>query len=121
MASNTQASPSAVPGSESKTSIISQGTQMQGEFQTSEHLRVDGEIKGDIQCSKRLVIGVKGRVIGNINAAEIIINGILKGEAHSQGKLTLGSSSKSEGKITALQLVVEEGALFNGQFSIVKV
>jgi len=106
--------------SSARTSVIAEGTVISGEFSTHENLRVDGTIKGDVSCEKRLVIGKTGFIEGNIKAAEIIINGSMSGEALSKGMLTLGSSSRAEGKISAANLSIEEGALFNGDFVVTK-
>ncbi|MGK0390979.1 MAG: cytoskeletal protein CcmA (bactofilin family) [Maribacter sp.] len=118
----TQSANSSAPksGNSNKTSVIAVGTVIKGDFSTTENLRIDGTIIGDVKCEKRLVIGKKGMINGKIEAAEIAIDGSMIGEAVSKGTITFGSSSKSEGKIIAKLLSVEEGAVFNGDFVITK-
>lgn len=106
--------------SNSKTSVIAEGTTITGDFNTNENLRIDGTINGDVKCEKRLVIGSNGMINGKIEAAEIVINGKMKGEAISKGIINLGSNSKCEGIITALSLSIDEGAIFNGNFIVKK-
>jgi cytoskeletal protein CcmA (bactofilin family) len=107
-------------GGSNKTSVIAVGTVIKGDFSTSENLRIDGTIIGDVRCEKRLVIGKKGMISGKIEAAEISVDGSMMGEALSKGSITFGSSSKAEGKVMAKRLSIEEGAVFNGDFVIAK-
>ena len=105
---------------QAKTSVIAQGTIINGDFSTNENLRIDGSIIGNVKCEKRLVIGDKGMINGKIEAAEIAINGKMLGEAISKGIISLGPKSVAEGKIQAIALTVDEGAIFNGDFIISK-
>lgn len=118
----TQSSNNNVPktGGANKTSVIAVGTVIKGNFSTSENLRIDGTIIGDVKCEKRLVIGKKGMINGKIEAAEIAVDGSMMGEAVSRGSITFGPTAKAEGKVTAKNLSVEEGAVFNGDFVINK-
>lgn len=104
----------------SKTSVIAVGTVINGDFSTNENLRIDGTIIGNVKCAKKIVIGNKGMINGNIQAAEITINGGMNGDAASKGMIFLGSTARTEGKITAINLSIEEGAVFNGDFVIGK-
>lgn len=106
--------------SKSKTSIIAEGTVINGDFNTNENLRIDGSIIGDVSCEKRLVIGKNGLINGKIEAAEVSINGKMIGEVLSKGIINLGSTANAEGKIVATTLVMDEGAIFNGDFVISK-
>ena len=107
-------------GGSGKTSVIAVGTVIKGDFSTTENLRVDGTIIGNVKCEKRLVVGKKGMINGQVEAAELGIDGSIMGDIISKGSITLGPSTKAEGKITAKILTVEEGAIFNGDFVINK-
>ncbi len=103
-----------------KTSVLASGTVIKGNFKTSENLRVDGTVLGDVTCDKKIVIGTSGKIEGTIRAAEITVQGKIEGEAISKGMVHLMMTSKVDAKITATKLEVEEGAIFNGNFAIGK-
>ncbi len=103
-----------------KTSVIAGGTSIKGNFQTSESLRIDGEVEGEIHSEKKLVVGKTGRVSGKIFATSLSILGCVEGDIDVKGELLLGSTAKVDGNISAINLIIEEGALFNGNCSVKK-
>ena len=120
MSQNQSAKPTPQNNGSSKTSVIANGTVINGNFKSIDNLRIDGTIIGDVHCDKRLVIGVTGLIKGKIVAAEVSVEGKVEGEATSKGIVSLGSQSKFEGLLTAVQVDITEGAIFNGDFKIGK-
>lgn len=106
------------PAPQTKTSVIASGTVITGNFKTSENLRVDGKVVGDVVCEKRLVIGATGHINGTVKAAEMTMMGKLEGTAEVASLASLGATADFKGKIMAVKLEMEEGAMFNGEFSI---
>ena len=94
--------------------VIAKGTNIEGDFKTSENVRIDGMIKGNIQCDKKLVLGRSAKIEGKLNANEAVIMGNIKGNVHINGLLRLESSASIEGDIVAKKMTVEEGALIDG-------
>ncbi len=103
-----------------KTSVIAQGTSIQGNFKSTENLRIDGKLHGDIQCDKKLVVGTQGEINGTIKAAEIYIEGKVVGDINSLGAVVLGSTANVEGKLHASTIQVDEGAIMNGELNIAR-
>ncbi len=101
-----------------KTSVISAGTEIKGNFTSSENLRIDGIIIGDVICKKRLVVGRNGLIKGKVTAASLGVEGKIEGEIHSEGEILLKTSAEVIGIVTAPKMEVEEGALFNGELRI---
>ncbi len=94
--------------------IINEGTQITGDITASGDIRIDGELKGNINAKGKLVIGPKGSVEGEINCKNIEVSGSLKGKINVSELLTMKSTSLIYGEITAGKLAVEPGALFTG-------
>lgn len=94
--------------------VVSAGTHIEGDFKSEENIRLDGSVKGTVHCSKRLVIGEKGAIEGEIKAGTAVIAGRITGNLTVDGALQLTSTAKIEGEIQAKRMSVEEGAIYNG-------
>lgn len=94
--------------------VIAKGTSIEGDFNTSENVRIDGTIKGNIRCEKKLVLGKAARVEGKVQAKEAVIMGEIQGDVQIDGLLRLEGSSLIKGDITAQRIIVEEGARYDG-------
>ncbi|HMQ45905.1 MAG TPA: polymer-forming cytoskeletal protein [Saprospiraceae bacterium] len=98
--------------------IVSKGASVEGMFHSAENVRLDGRIKGDLKCDKRLVMGESGTVEGTVLAQEAVIMGNIKGNITINGTLSLMKTARIEGDIKAQSITVEEGALYNGKCQI---
>ena len=78
-------------------------------------MRVDGTIKGDLRCEKKLVMDAGGLVEGHIFAGESTIKGKVEGSVTVKNTLHLLESSFIKGDIKAKKLHVEEGAKYDGK------
>ncbi len=94
--------------------LIAKGTTIEGKFNSADDVRVDGIIKGEVFCEKRLIVGATGWIDGTINTQEATIRGQIKGDLIVAGILKLESTAKIEGNIFAKGLEVEEGAQYEG-------
>lgn len=101
-----------------ETCVVSTGTTIEGKFRADENVRLDGLIKGEVKCEKRLVMGEKGRIEGNVTTQDGIIMGTIEGEVTVLGTLTLKSTAFIEGTINAKFMEVEEGARYIGECKI---
>jgi cytoskeletal protein CcmA (bactofilin family) len=101
-----------------QTTVIAQGTEIEGKFICSENVRLDGAIRGEVRVTKRIVMGVDGRVTGNIWAADAVIKGRITGDINVSESLHLTDSAVIEGNIAAKTMVVDEGARYNGSCKI---
>ncbi len=101
-----------------ETCVVSEGTIIEGKFNASENVRLDGTVKGEVKCDKRLVMGGKGKVEGIVTTQDAVIMGTIEGELKVGGTLTLKGTSLIRGTITAKFMVVEEGARYYGECNI---
>jgi cytoskeletal protein CcmA (bactofilin family) len=113
MASNGNGTVSTTP--EGATCIIAKGTVIEGKITTSENIRIDGTIKGEVRCDKRLVMDAGGLIEGNVFAGESTIKGRVVGTVSVTNTLHLLESSFIKGDIKAKKLHVEEGAKYDGK------
>lgn len=95
--------------------VIGPGAIFDGHFETPESVRVDGTINGNCNCKELLIVGVEGKINGDITSQNVIISGKVEGDIIANGKLELLSTGKLLGNITARSLVVDEDACFDGR------
>ena len=98
----------------SSYNILTHGSKMEGNITADSDFRVDGFIKGTINCSGKVVVGEQGLVDGNIVCASAEIMGEIKGNVIASDTLTLKSTSKMSGEIKIHTLAIEAGAIFVG-------
>jgi cytoskeletal protein CcmA (bactofilin family) len=96
-------------------SLIGSGTTVEGKVTTEGSIRIDGTVIGDVVAKTSASIGAGGTLEGNLKARNITLSGNVKGTVVAQEKLILENRSVLQGDIRATRLVVDEGALFNGQ------
>ncbi len=100
---------------EGLTCIIAKGTVIEGKITSTENMRIDGKIKGQVVCDKRLVMDAGGVVEGDVQAGESTIKGRVVGTVTVTDTLHLLESSFIKGDIKAKKLHVEEGAKYDGK------
>jgi cytoskeletal protein CcmA (bactofilin family) len=110
----TGAASTALPDS-GLTNVIAKGTVIDGIIRTSENIRIEGTIKGELKCEKKLVMDAGSLVEGNIHAGESTIKGEVRGTVSVDNTLHLLESSFIKGDIKAKKLHVEEGARYDGK------
>ena len=98
--------------------IISPGTRIEGKFNSSENIRMDGTVIGELKCEKKLVMGKGSRVEGKIFSNEAVIMGDIEGDLTVDGVLHLHNTAKIRGNIIAKKMIVDEGAIYNGECKI---
>lgn len=102
----------------STTCIVSKGTKIEGKFSSTENVRLDGMIVGEVNCDSRLVMGETGKVDGKVKTKDADIRGRVEGEIIVFGSLQLRSTAIIQGNITATSMSVEEGAKWTGECKV---
>ncbi len=94
--------------------LIGRGTVVVGDIQAESSIRIDGKVKGKINCKNTVNIGESGEVEGDVQAVNAVISGKVKGKLIVKQKVNLESKSSFTGELKAGKLIVDEGAIFNG-------
>lgn len=95
--------------------LLGEGVVVEGDIQTTRDIRVDGTLSGTVRAGGRLILGPTSRVTGGVHAPDVDISGMLDGDVTSPGTVTLRGHSRVTGTITTATLIVEPGAVFNGE------
>lgn len=107
-------------GNKKIDTLIGKDSAFAGNIESTGTIRIDGKFEGEIITKGDLVIGESGQVNGKIKAENITIAGKVQGEVEAAGKLELVPTGNLQGEAKMTLLVVEEGAVFQGncqQFS----
>lgn len=96
-------------------SLVGAGTTIEGKVKTDGSMRVDGKVIGDVTAKANVTVGGTGVVEGTVSAANIALAGRVQGTLIATEKLVLENKSVMRGDIRASKLVVDEGAIFDGQ------
>ena len=97
--------------------LIGEGCKVEGNFYIPTFTRVDGTVKGDLTGESGIIIGLQGRVIGNICASDVVIYGNVEGNIEAK-KLELKKGAAVSGDVTVNHLITELGSKFNGRCSM---
>ncbi|MGK9477456.1 bactofilin family protein [Melioribacter sp. OK-6-Me] len=103
---------------EEEVSIISNGVKIEGNINSEGNVRIDGIVRGNLSVNGNLTMGEQAQVIGEIKARNVITNGKVEGKIIAAEKLRLESKAVVKGDIISRILIVEEGAVFDGNSSM---
>src|SRR5215212_5419596 len=103
------------PESETSYSVIDRHSIFDGTFQANRNLRIEGEVKGTIDCQGTLFVAQGANVSAKVEAENITVAGDLSGEINCRGRLQMMPSGRVRGKVATETLVINEGAYYEGQ------
>jgi cytoskeletal protein CcmA (bactofilin family) len=97
---------------------LTHGSVITGNIASENDFRIDGEVKGDMHCKGKVVIGQTGVLRGKITCVNAEIIGSVLGNINASDTLTLRATANVTGDIKTKTLVVEPNAVFNGNCSM---
>jgi cytoskeletal protein CcmA (bactofilin family) len=99
----------------SEVTIVGAAAKLEGTVVSAGSLRIDGQVKGQIQADGDVTLSPQSQVDADIRAQNVSVAGRFKGNLVVKGKAHLARGGRIEGNITSKTLVVEEGGVFHGQ------
>ncbi len=109
---------SPAPRTVAPSTSVDASTELEGRLRCKETLRIDGQIRGEIECDKTVLVGEGARVLASITADEVQISGIVEGDIIARRKITLARTAAVKGDLTTPGIVIEEGAKLQGRIVI---
>jgi cytoskeletal protein CcmA (bactofilin family) len=94
--------------------LIGVGTEIKGSIKASGGIRIDGRVEGEVLHEGDLIIGEEGVVQANIKTRGATIAGEVRGNVEASGRVEIVSTGKVLGDIIVGTLVINEGAVFDG-------
>lgn len=98
-----------------EVTIVGQGAKLEGTVVSAGSLRIDGQVKGQINAEGDVLLSPQSQVEADIRAQNVVVAGRFKGSINVKGRAELSRGGRVDGDITSKTLVVEEGGVFQGQ------
>jgi cytoskeletal protein CcmA (bactofilin family) len=99
--------------------FVGQETEIEGSIKTTETIRIDGKIKGDLHAES-VIVGEHGQILGDVTASKVVVSGRIKGNIAASNMLELTPKSVVLGDIRTSKLVIADGANFEGNCQMLK-
>ena len=96
---------------------LDRGTKISGKLHFEGPAHFDGNIDGEIEGTE-ITIGENAVATAQIRADSIVVCGKVKGEITATQRIEIRQTARIIGNITAPKLIVQDGAIFQGQCSI---
>ncbi len=98
-----------------EVTIVGAGARLEGNVVSAGSLRIDGQVKGQINADGDVALSAQSQVEADIRAQNVSVAGRFKGNIIVKGKAHLARGGRVDGNITSKTLVIEEGGVFHGQ------
>ena len=100
--------------------FLGQGTDFDGKLTFEGTVRLDGKFSGEIFSPGILIVGETAVINADINVSTLILSGELTGNIEAKAKVEVHSPGKVYGNIKTPSLVIDEGAIFEGNCAMNK-
>ncbi len=98
--------------------IISSETLIVGNISSSNSIRMEGIIEGEIYSKKKIIVDDAAIINGNIMANNVEISGRVNGNIYCINKVILKNGAEVFGTIYSCQFKNEEGSIFNNKLKL---
>lgn len=98
--------------------VIGNEAYFQGTLTAKGSLRIDGRIDGSIVDAKIVTVGKTGKVKGDISCEICYVCGEVRGNIAALDHVEALAGSRVDGDMRAPRIMLEEGAIFNGNCSM---
>jgi len=103
------------------TAFLGKDTDFEGKLKFHGTIRIDGHFKGEISSTNgTLIIGEGGVVDANVHISYVVISGEIRGDVIADKRIDILEPGKVFGNIQAPTIVIDEGAIFEGNCRMVQ-
>ena len=95
--------------------VIALGTCVRGDLASTVPVEIRGTLEGDIQTTAHCVVREGARVLGNIEAAALLVAGEVEAGVLRADKVEVRASAKVVATIRARVVAIADGAEFEGE------
>lgn len=105
---------------EAAQSYIGEGTEVDGKIVSQGSLRIDGKVKGEIDCKGMITVGEKGVLEANVKASALTVMGTVVGNVHAKERVEILNTGKIEGDVETPKIAIEEGGILDGKCNMLE-
>ena len=104
-----------VPASiKSRLTVIGAGTVFCGDLDSSDPVEVYGTLEGDARVRGRFMVAEPGRVLGNVDAEQIVVAGEVQAGLLAADRIELRPTARVTARLRGRKVAIAEGAVFDG-------
>jgi len=103
------------PAGAGMDAFLGKGTKVSGKLVFEGTGRIEGQVDGEIAAQDVLTVGAGALVNAKIAGTTVVVEGQVTGDVTARQRLELRASARVNGNVTTPSLVVQEGAVLNGQ------
>jgi len=103
---------SAAPAATGGVSVISKALKITGQLESTEDIRIDGEVNGDVRAVS-VTVGNNAKVKGNVYGDTVELAGTVEGKIEAK-KVVLGGTARMTGDVVHQDIRIESGAFIDG-------
>lgn len=97
------------------STIIAKDVVVDGDLIAAGSVRLDGTVEGNVKVGGHLLVGVTGKVHGDLEASSTAIGGEVLGNVTALAKTELTATARVIGDIRTDVIVIDEKAIFQGR------
>lgn len=99
------------------STVIGASINIKGDIQGKSTVRIDGTLEGNVAVENGIVLGEKGKIIGNVQSNHVVVYGTITGNIKCK-ELLLKNAGMVNGDIDTHTIEIELGGKYNGQLSM---
>jgi cytoskeletal protein CcmA (bactofilin family) len=103
---------SGLSNAQDSISVISKALKITGQLESSENIRIEGEVDGDIRALS-VKVGSNAKVKGNVYGDEVELAGTVDGKIEAK-KVVLTRTAHMSGDVIHQDITIESGAFIDG-------
>jgi cytoskeletal protein CcmA (bactofilin family) len=98
---------------------IGQNVTVEGKITSSQDIRIDGHVEGEIEVGQHeVVLGVGCEVKASLNARSVIVGGTVTGDVIASERIQIQSTGVLLGDVVSPRLLVQDGGLLQGKVDV---
>jgi cytoskeletal protein CcmA (bactofilin family) len=100
------------PAASGGVSVISKALKITGQLESTEDIRIDGEVNGDVRAVS-VTVGNNAKVKGNVYGDTVELAGTVEGKIEAK-KVVLNGTARMTGDVVHQDIRIESGAFIDG-------
>jgi cytoskeletal protein CcmA (bactofilin family) len=99
--------------------FLDAGSHLRGELHFEDTFRIDGKLTGKVDSTGDLYVGEHGEVEGEVKVGRLFVSGKVQAVVQA-GRVEVAPGGQLRGEVETPSLVIDEGAIFEGQSRMVE-
>ena len=99
--------------------FLDAGSHLRGELHFEDTFRIEGRLTGKVHSDGDLYVGQGGEVQGEVRVGRLFVTGKIDAKIQAQ-RVEVAAGGQLRGEVSTPCLVIDEGAIFEGQARMVE-